>query len=124
MGKFLEELKRRNVPKSALAYLIVAWVLIQVFTTLLPIVDAPEWVLKALTLLLAIGLPIWIVVSWIYNLSPEGITKTTRAADDGWSKRVIVVRPAQHTGNGWIITHHLRPAACLRNTGLQAMDGS
>lgn len=82
MGRFFEELKRRNVPKSTLAYLVVAWVLIQVFTTLLPIVDAPEWVLKGLTLLLAIGLPIWIVVSWIYNLSPEGITKTTRVADD------------------------------------------
>ncbi|MFZ9030603.1 MAG: tetratricopeptide repeat protein [Robiginitalea sp.] len=82
MGKFIEELKRRNVLKSALAYLVVAWVLIQVFTTLLPIVDAPEWILKGLTFLLAIGLPIWIVVSWIYNLSPEGITKTTREADD------------------------------------------
>ncbi len=82
MGKFFEELKRRNVPKSALAYLVVAWVLIQVFATLLPIVDAPEWVLKTLTSLLAVGFPIWIVVSWIYNLSPEGITKTTRDPDD------------------------------------------
>ena len=82
MKKFIEELKRRNVLKSALAYLIIAWVLIQVFTTLLPIVDAPDWILKTLTFLLALGLPIWIVVSWIYNLSPEGITKTTREADD------------------------------------------
>ena len=82
MGKFIEELKRRNVVKSALAYLVVAWVLIQVFTTLLPIVDAPEWILKGLTFLLAIGLPVWIVVSWFYNLSPEGIIRTTQEADD------------------------------------------
>ena len=60
MKKFIEELKRRNVLKSALAYLIIAWVLIQVFTTLLPIVDAPDWILKTLTFLLALGLPIWI----------------------------------------------------------------
>lgn len=82
MGKFIEELKRRNVLKSALAYLVVAWVLIQVFTTLLPIVDAPEWIIKGLTFLLAIGLPIWIVISWIYNISPEGITKTTKEPED------------------------------------------
>jgi serine/threonine-protein kinase len=88
MAKFIEELKRRNVLKSAAAYLVVAWVLIQVFTTLLPIVDAPEWILKALTFLLAIGLPIWIVVSWIYNLSPEGIKKTTQEADDELVRKI------------------------------------
>ena len=55
MKKFIEELKRRNVIKASLAYLVVAWILLQVFTVLLPIVDAPDWVLKSITLLLAIG---------------------------------------------------------------------
>lgn len=44
MGKFFEELKRRNVIKATIAYLVVAWVLLQVFTVLLPIVNAPNWV--------------------------------------------------------------------------------
>jgi TolB-like protein/Tfp pilus assembly protein PilF len=78
MSKFFEELKRRNVIKSALAYLVVAWILQQVFTNLLPLVGAPDWALKGITLLLAIGLPIWIVVSWIYELTPQGIEKTTK----------------------------------------------
>jgi len=82
MNKFFEELKRRNVIKSALAYLVVAWVLLQVFEILLPMVNAPEWSLKGLTLLMAIGLPIWIVISWIYDISPEGIEKTSKDSDN------------------------------------------
>ena len=78
MSKFLKELKRRNVIKSAVAYLIVAWVLLQVFSVLLPIVNAPDWVLKGVTVLMAIGLPIWIVISWIYDVSPKGIEKTSK----------------------------------------------
>jgi len=77
MSKFLNELKRRNVIKATIAYLVVAWVLLQVFTVLLPILSAPDWILKGLTLLLAIGLPIWIIVSWIYDLTPQGIEKTS-----------------------------------------------
>jgi len=78
LKKFIEELKSRNVIKAALAYLVVAWVLLQVFSILLPMVNAPEWVLKGLTLLMAIGLPIWIVISWIYDISPDGIEKTSK----------------------------------------------
>ena len=78
MKKFIEELKRRHVIKAALAYLVVAWVLLEVFALLLPMFEAPEWVLKGLTLLMAIGLPIWIVISWIYDITPEGIEKTSK----------------------------------------------
>jgi adenylate cyclase len=77
MSKFFEELKRRNVIKSTIAYLVIAWVLLQVFTVLLPIVNAPDWILKGITLVLAIGLPIWIIVSWVYDITPQGIEKTS-----------------------------------------------
>ena len=77
MKKFIEELKRRHVIKSTVAYLVFAWLLLQVFTILLPILKAPDWVLQILTLVLAIGLPIWIVISWIYQITPKGIEKTT-----------------------------------------------
>ncbi len=81
MKKFIEELKRRNVIKSAVAYLVVAWILQQVFTNLLPLVDAPDWILKTITLILIIGLPVWIVISWIYELTPQGIEKTTKDSE-------------------------------------------
>lgn len=77
MSKFFHELKRRNVIKSTIAYLVVAWVLLQVFTVLLPILKAPEWVLQMVTLILAIGLPIWIIISWVYDITPQGIEKTS-----------------------------------------------
>ncbi len=76
MSKFLNELKRRNVIKSTIAYLVVAWVLLQVFTLLLPIIGAPEWIVQGITLVLAIGLPIWIIVSWVYDITPQGLEKT------------------------------------------------
>ncbi len=78
MKKFIEELKRRNVIKATIAYLVVAWILQQVFTNLLPLVDAPDWILKTITLILIIGLPVWIIVSWIYDITPKGVEKTTK----------------------------------------------
>ena len=81
MKKFIEELKRRNVIKATIAYLVVAWILQQVFTNLLPLFDAPDWILKTITLILIIGLPVWIVISWIYELTPQGIEKTTKDSE-------------------------------------------
>jgi TolB-like protein/Tfp pilus assembly protein PilF len=81
MKKFIEELKRRNVIKASLAYLVIAWVLLQVFEILLPMLGAPEWLFSTLTLIMlimAIGFPIWIIVSWVYDITPRGIEKTTK----------------------------------------------
>ena len=61
--KFFEELKRRNVIKATMAYVVVAWVLIQVFNNILPVFQAPPWALQILMILLAVGLPVWIVFS-------------------------------------------------------------
>jgi len=80
--KFLDELKRRNVIKATMAYLVVAWVLIQVLTNILPVFQAPAWVLKTLMILLAIGLPVWMVFSWVYEVTPEGIKKTAEVSSD------------------------------------------
>jgi len=82
MKKFIKELNRRHVIKASLAYLVVSWVLLEVLSILLPLFGVPELVLKGLTLLLVIGLPIWIVISWIYDISPKGIEKTTKDTDD------------------------------------------
>ena len=81
MKKFIEELKRRNVIKSTIAYLVVAWILLQVVNQLLDTFNSPDWIEQAFTVALAIGLPIWIVISWIYELTPQGIEKTTKDSE-------------------------------------------
>ena len=76
MKKFIEELKRRNVIKSTFAYLVVAWILLQVANQLLDTFNSPDWIKQGFTIFLAVGLPIWIIISWIYDLTPKGMVKT------------------------------------------------
>ncbi len=80
--KFFEELKRRNVFKETLAYLVVSWLLLQVATSILPIFNAPDWVLKSLTFFLVLGLPVWVFFSWAYQVTPEGLKKTDSTGKD------------------------------------------
>ncbi len=80
--KFFEELKRRNVFKETLAYLVASWVLLQVATVILPIADTPDWVLKTVMFFLALGLPVWIFFSWAYQVTPEGLKKTAKFSED------------------------------------------
>ena len=81
-NNYLNELKRRNVIKSGIAYLVVAWVLLQVFSILLPLFEAPLWVLRTITLLMGVGFPLWLVFSWIYEVTPEGIKKTKQVKEE------------------------------------------
>lgn len=80
---FFSELKRRHVVKVAVAYAIVAWLLIEIAATLLPAFDAPDWVLRVVVLLLAIGFVIALVLSWIYDLTPTGTERTDSAEATG-----------------------------------------
>jgi TolB-like protein len=82
MNKFFEELKRRNVIKGTIAYIVVAWVLLQVASVVLPIANAPEWVLKTFSFFLAIGFPVWLFFSWVYEVTPEGLKKTAQVSVD------------------------------------------
>ena len=69
------ELKRRNVFRVAIAYVIAAWLVLQVSELVLDAIEAPAWVLKALLLLAALGLPIVLLFSWAYELTPDGLRK-------------------------------------------------
>jgi TolB-like protein len=73
---FFGELKRRNVVKVGAAYLIVAWLLIQVAATVLPTFDAPRWAVQTLTFVVILGFPVALVLAWVYELTPEGIKRT------------------------------------------------
>ena len=87
MNKLLKELKRRNVLKETIAYLIVAWLVLQVFSTVLPIWNAPVWVLQVITITLGLGLPLWVIFSWHYQFTTSGIKKTKKLVDDTKSSK-------------------------------------
>ena len=76
MNNFFEELKRRNVVRVAFAYVVVSWVLIQAADILLPTFGVPEGMLKGFYILLALGFPIALIISWAYEVTPEGVMKT------------------------------------------------
>ncbi len=70
---FLSELKRRNVYKVAVAYAVVAWLLIQAASIILPTFEAPAWTMKVLLVALIIGFPIAVALAWAFEITPEGI---------------------------------------------------
>src|SRR5882724_5296429 len=78
---FFAELKRRNVYKVAVTYVIVAWLLIQAASILFPTFEAPAWVMKVFVSAIALGFPIALVMAWAFELTPEGL-KRTEFADE------------------------------------------
>src|ERR1041384_6254881 len=87
-SNFFSELKRRNVYKVAAAYAVVAWLVIQVASIVLPTFHAPEWTLQVIITLVVIGFPAALVLSWAFEITPEGIKRESQV------------------GAGESITHH------------------
>ena len=77
---FFAELKRRNVYKVAVAYAVVAWLLMQIASQIFPFFEIPNWAVRLVVLLLVIGFPIALIIAWAFEATPEGI-KRTEAAD-------------------------------------------
>jgi len=75
LRKFFSELKRRNVYKVAIAYAVVAWLLIQVATQVFPFFEIPNWGVRLIVLFIVIGFPIALVLAWAFELTPEGIKR-------------------------------------------------
>lgn len=75
MSSVWAELKRRNVVRVAIAYVITSWLLLQVADVVLNNIDAPAWVFQAILLVLAIGFPLALIFAWAFELTPEGIKK-------------------------------------------------
>src|SRR5258707_2387748 len=73
---FFAELKRRNVYKVAVAYAVVAWLLIQIATQVFPFFEIPNWAVRLIVLGIVIGFPIALIVAWAFELTPEGLKRT------------------------------------------------
>jgi TolB-like protein len=73
---FFAELKRRKVHRVAIAYAIAAWLLIQIATQVFPFFEIPNWAVRLIVLVLVLGFPIALTLSWIFDLTPQGIRRT------------------------------------------------
>jgi len=87
---FFRELKRRNVYKVAVAYAVVAWLLIQIATQTFPFFEVPNWAIRFVILLLVLGFPVALIMAWGFELTPEGL------------KRADEVPRQQGGGRAWI----------------------
>jgi TolB-like protein/Flp pilus assembly protein TadD len=72
---FFGELKRRNVYKVAVAYAVVSWLLIQIATQVFPFFEIPNWAVRLVVLLLILGFPVALILSWAFEITPEGIKR-------------------------------------------------
>ena len=79
---FFAELKRRNVYKVAVAYAVVSWLLIQIATQVFPFFEVPNWAVRLVVLLLALGFPVALVLSWAFEITPEGIKLESEVVPD------------------------------------------
>jgi TolB-like protein/Tfp pilus assembly protein PilF len=80
LQNFFSELKRRNVYKVAVAYAIVGWLIAQIATQIFPFLEIPNWIIRLVIALIAIGFPIALIIAWAFEATPEGI-KRTEVAD-------------------------------------------
>ena len=90
---FFAELKRRHVYRVAIAYGVVAWLVIQIATQVLPVFEIPTWAVRLVVLLLIIGFPVALALAWAFDLTPEGIKRTGDSPNEyalRWSARKFV----------------------------------
>jgi adenylate cyclase len=80
MNSFFRELKNRKVYRVALGYPVIAWFVIHIASTVLPTFHVPEWVLQALTVIVALGFPVALVLAWAFDVTPSGVKKTPGGA--------------------------------------------
>src|SRR5262245_4652769 len=72
---FFGELKRRHVYRVAIAYGVVAWLLIQVATQVFPFFEIPNWVVRLVVMVTILGFPIVLIIAWAFEMTPEGLKR-------------------------------------------------
>ena len=79
---FFAELKRRHVFRVAIAYIVVAWLILQVADVVLDKIGVPDWTFKVIMVFLVIGFPIAVLLAWAYDLTPQGLQRTVELDTD------------------------------------------
>jgi hypothetical protein len=81
-GSFLTELKRRNVYKVAVAYIVACWALAQGIAQVLPVFDVSTCAIRLIVILIIFGFPVAVVLAWVFEITPDGIKRTTDTSPD------------------------------------------
>jgi len=79
IDNFFAEVKRRNVYKVAIAYIFAGWALSQGIAQVFPVFDVPNWVIRSIVVMIILGLPVALVLAWMFELTPQGIKRTETA---------------------------------------------
>jgi len=82
LSKFLAELKRRKVYSVAIAYVVAGWALAQGVAQVFPVFDIPNWIVRVIVLLIVLGFPVAMMLSWFFDLTRYGIVRTPDAKPD------------------------------------------
>ena len=80
-ANFFSELRRRNVFRVAAAYVVAAWLVVQVVGTVAPMLRIPEWVGPTVLVFIAAGFPVALVIAWAFELTPEGLKPAASVAE-------------------------------------------
>ncbi len=129
IDNFFAELKRRNVYKVAITYAVVAWLLIQAASILLPTFEAPNWVMKVFVVLLAFGFVISVMISWAFEATPEGLKRTKDVSPEmslpSWSARKFAafIISLALIAAGLLAFQFLRPVGTSRRDVRQIEEG-
>jgi TolB-like protein len=121
---FLAELKRRHVYRVAIAYAVVAWLLIQVATQVFPFFEIPNWVVRLVVLVSVLGFPISLIIAWAFEMTPQGMKREGAIAPNEyiphWSTRkfaaLIVTIAMLATGVLWFQLVRSKPTSTAQIT--------
>jgi TolB-like protein/thioredoxin-like negative regulator of GroEL len=130
ISNFFAELKRRNVYKVAVAYAVVGWLVIQVTATIVPALHLPDGLTTAVVVLVLVGFPIALVISWAFEMTPEGMKRTADVSTDGvgsmpyWSKRKFAgfIVGAVIIAAGLLAYQLLRPRSTHETSSAPSVD--
>ena len=125
IDNFFAELKRRNVYKVAVAYAVVAWLLMQIASQIFPFFEIPNWAVRFVVLAIIIGFPIALILAWAFELTPEGV-KRTEVADAAHERSraavwiyVVAIGAALSVGL-FVLGHYMAPN---KQSGLAELPG-
>src|SRR5437879_12664233 len=101
MKSFFAELKRRNVYKVAVAYIVAGWALSQGIAQVFPVFDVPNWIIRLIVLLIVIGFPIALFLAWAFELTPDGLKRTEDAAPFDSHSGLAPAAQARREARAW-----------------------
>jgi hypothetical protein len=105
LSQFWQELKRRKVLKVIAMYAATAFIIMEAAEIMLPRLGLPDWTVTFLIILLIVGLPITVILSWIFDITPEGVRKTLQQA---WELR------AQYDHDHYLLLQEVDQALALQ----------